>query len=66
MIAFLAVLILFKMAGFFVHRKVEVYYKYQAGDLRQALWERMNSRLGACIGTLNGTAYIVLVSFFDF
>jgi hypothetical protein len=65
-IAFLIVLVLFKMAGFFVHRKVEVYYKYKAGDLQQALWARMNTRLGACIGTLNGTAYIVLISFLIF
>ena len=65
-LGFLLVLILFKMAGFFVQRKVEVYYKYQAGDLRLALWERMNARLGACLGVLNGTAYIVLVCFLIF
>jgi hypothetical protein len=62
-VTFVIVLGLFKAAGFFVHRKVEVYYKYKAGDLRLALWERLNARLGACIGTLNGTAYLVLVSF---
>jgi Colicin V production protein len=60
---FFLVLTLFKAAGFFVHRKAAVFYKYSAGDLRQALWERMNARVGACIGTLNGTAYIVLLSF---
>jgi uncharacterized membrane protein required for colicin V production len=60
---FVVVLILFKMAGFFVHRKVDVHYKYHAGDLRLALWQRMNSRLGACVGTLNGAAYLVLVCF---
>ena len=65
-VAFLVVLILFKMAGFFVHRKVEVYYKYKADDLQQALWARMNARVGACVGTLNGTAYIVLISFLIF
>ena len=63
---FLLVLILVRMAGFAVHRKVEVYYKYKAGDLRLALWERLNARLGACIGALNGTAYIVLASFYFF
>lgn len=65
-LGFLLVLILVRMAGFAVHRKVEVYYKYKAGDLRLALWERLNARLGACIGTLNGTAYIVLVCFVFF
>lgn len=65
-IPFFIILSLFKATGFFVHRKVAVYYKYKAGDLRLALWERLNARLGACIGTLNGTAYLVLVSFVIF
>jgi hypothetical protein len=30
------------------------------------LWERLNTRLGICVGLLNGTAYFVLVSFFLF
>jgi hypothetical protein len=61
--AFVIILILFKVAAFIVHRKVHLFYKYQAGDLRLALWERLNSRLGLCIGLLNGTAYLVLISF---
>ncbi len=61
--AFIIILIVFKVAGFFVHRKVYLFYKYKAGDLRFALWERLNSRLGLCIGLLNGTAYLLLVSF---
>ena len=65
-LGFFLVLILVRMGGFAVHRKVEVYYKYKAGDLRLALWERLNARLGACLGALNGTAYIVLVSFVIF
>lgn len=65
-VVFFIILIVFKSAGFFVHRKVEVFYKYKAGDLRLALWERLNARLGACIGTLNATAYLVLASFVIF
>jgi hypothetical protein len=61
--AFVLVLILFKVAGFYVHRKVNVYYKYKAGDLRLSLWERLNARLGACVGVLNGAAYLVLICF---
>jgi hypothetical protein len=49
--------------AFFVHQKVDVYYKYKAGDLRLSLWERLNTRLGACVGLLNGVAYLVLLSF---
>ena len=56
----------FKVAALSVHKKVEVYYKYQAGDLRLALWERMNRRLGLCLGLVNGAMYFVLVSFFIF
>ena len=65
-LGFFLVLVAFRMAGFFVHRKVEVYYKHHAGDLRRALWERLNARLGACLGVLNGTAYLLLVSFYFF
>ena len=49
--------------AFFVHQKVDVYYKYKAGDLRLALWERLNARLGICVGVLNGVAYLVLLAF---
>ena len=63
LIAFMVILILFKVIGFFVHRKVYLFYKYKAGDLRLALWERINSRLGLCVGLLNGTAYLLLASF---
>jgi hypothetical protein len=65
-VTFFIILAVFKATGFFVHRKVEVFYKYKAGDLRLALWERLNARLGACIGTLNATAYLVLASFVIF
>ena len=60
---FAIILIVFKVAGFVAHRKVSVHYKYNAGDLQRLLWERMNARLGACVGVLNGTAYLVLVCF---
>ena len=46
-----------------LHRKVDVFYKYKAGDLRLALWERLHARLGFCLGILNGTIYLILLSF---
>lgn len=55
-----------KVAAHMVHQRVEHFYKYHAGDLRLALWTRLNSRLGICIGLMNGTAYFVLISFFLF
>jgi hypothetical protein len=63
---FLLVWVLFMAAGFEVQRRVGVFYKYKGGDLRLALWERLNLRVGACLGVLIGTTWIVLVSFFIF
>jgi len=60
LLGFLLVLTLVKVGGFMLHQKVDVYYKYKAGDLRLALWDRLNSRLGICLGLLNGVAYIVI------
>jgi hypothetical protein len=63
LIVFVIVSIAFKVGAAAVHHKVEVYYKYHAGDLRLALWERLNHRLGLSVGLLNGAAYLVLVAF---
>ena len=52
-----------KIVGLSVHKNVDVYYKYKAGDLRLALWERLNHRLGFPLGLLNGTAYLILIAF---
>lgn len=64
--AFALVLILFKVAGFMVHRRVEMHYKYHLPDTRYSLFERLSHRLGACTGVLNGTAYFILLSFVIF
>src|SRR5262249_10899725 len=45
-VIFILIGIIFKVAAFFVHQKVEVYYKYKAGDLRLSLWQRLNHRMG--------------------
>jgi hypothetical protein len=60
---FLIVSVLFKVAAAAAHHKADVYYKYHAGELRMALWERLNHRAGLCLGLLNGVAYVVLLSF---
>jgi hypothetical protein len=62
LIGFAFVLTIFKVAGFSVYQKVDVYFKYKAGDLRIALWERLNHRLGLCLGIFNGVLYFVLLS----
>jgi hypothetical protein len=65
-LGFMLVSIIFSIIAFNVHRKVDTYYRYQAGDLRQALFERLNTRLGLCLGVLNGVIYFALISFFIF
>jgi hypothetical protein len=62
-VAFVVIMALVKVGAFMVHQKVDVYYKYKAGDLRLRLWERLNSRLGSCVGLLNGAVYLVLLCF---
>jgi len=65
-IAFPLVLLLFKAAGGYLHHKSEMHFKYKAGDLELSIWSRLNHRLGACVGVLNGTAYLVLLCFLIF
>jgi hypothetical protein len=62
-IVFLIISVAFKIAGLAVHQKVDVHFKYNAGDLRMALWERLHHRLGLCLGLLNAAVYLVLISF---
>jgi hypothetical protein len=63
---FFLVYVIIMAIGFEVHRRAGVFYKYKAGDLRRVLWERLNLRLGGCLGVLNGTAWLLLVCFFIF
>ena len=61
-IGFLIVLTIFKIAGVVLSKKVELHFKYSSGDLQLAMWERLNHRLGLCLGFFNGAAYLVLVA----
>lgn len=62
-IVFVLISAAFKIGAAATHHKVDVYYKYKAGDLRLALWERLNRRLGLCLGLVNATLYFILLSF---
>jgi hypothetical protein len=65
-VGFILASIPFMVAAHMLHVRSEHYYKYHAGDLRLALWSRLNTRLGICIGLLNGAVYFILISFFIF
>src|ERR1019366_8356558 len=54
LIVFVLISVTFKVAALMVHQKVDVYFKYHAGDLRLALWERLNRRVGLCLCLVNG------------
>jgi hypothetical protein len=62
LLGFIIISIIFKVVAFTVHQKVDVYFKYKAGDLRLVLYERLLHRLGLCMGLFNGAAYVVLIS----
>ena len=53
--------IIFTAVAFAVHRQVNLNYKYKADDLQRMQWERLNQRLGASLGLVTGSVYLVLV-----
>lgn len=59
-VAFFLVGAAFKVGGNFLHRKIEYFYKYRASDGERALWQRMNQRVGAAIGSIGGVIYLLL------
>lgn len=60
-IVFILVMIVFKVIGLTVHRKVNMFHKYKTDDKVALKWERLSGRLGACLGLVNGAVYFVLV-----
>jgi uncharacterized membrane protein YvlD (DUF360 family) len=62
LIGFVVISIIFKVAAQVVHKKVDVYFRYHTGDLRQVLWERLNRRVGLCLALANGALYLILLS----
>jgi hypothetical protein len=58
---FLVIMIIFKSVAFAVNRKVEWWYKNKESETKRMLWERMNARVGICMGVINGTIYLILI-----
>ncbi len=63
---FILVTTIFAAIAFNVHRKVDVHHRHKVSQLQLSLWERLNTRLGICVGLVNGAAYFALISFFIF
>lgn len=65
-VAFPVVLALFKVTGGWLHHKSEMHFKHKVSELEFSIWTRLNHRIGACVGVLNGTAYVILLNFVIF
>jgi hypothetical protein len=61
-VAFCLILIVFQVIGMAIHQKVDVFYKYKAGDLRMGLFNRLNARVGIAVGLANAAIYVILIS----
>ncbi|MBI4325057.1 MAG: CvpA family protein, partial [Chloroflexi bacterium] len=61
-VIFLVLSAVFIGLSFFAHQKVALYYKYQTDDVTRLRWERVNQRLGVCMGLLAGAVYLFLLA----
>lgn len=58
---FLLIFLIFMGVSFFVHRKVNLYFKYRAEDLARLRWERLNKALGLCLGTCMAAIWLFVI-----
>ncbi len=61
-IVFIVLALVFFGVSFALHRPVALYYKYKTDDIIRLRWERLNHRLGICIGMLTGLVYFFLIA----
>jgi len=61
-LAFLIVLVVFKIAGQVAHQRVAIFFKYKVNDQTLYRWQRVYCRLGLCVGLLNGAFYFILLT----
>jgi len=62
LVVFIIILGAFKIAGHVIHRKVDNHYKYKGSDTMRLLFERLNQRLGICMGVVNALVYVLLIA----
>jgi hypothetical protein len=60
-IVFAIVVLVFLGVSFLVHHKVHMHFKYATDDYTRVRWERLNRRLGLCVGILAGGVYVLLL-----
>jgi hypothetical protein len=59
MLAFALVMVAFKAGAHKVFTKIDYWLKYRATELQRMMFERMSSRVGLCVGVVNGMIYFV-------
>jgi uncharacterized membrane protein required for colicin V production len=61
-VMYLVVLVLFKVGGFAVHKKLDTHLKYKASDTQRSLFERMSARVGIGLGLINAVIYLFVIA----
>lgn len=64
LIAFALVNLVFIGLSFYIHRLVELHFKYKSDDVHFGAWRRMNARLGVFIGLVTAAVYSVTLGLF--
>ena len=62
LIVFIAISIVFTSIAQYVHLKVSVVFKYKRKEDEFFRWERMNRRIGVCIGLLTAMLYMIFIA----
>ena len=60
-IVFILIVLAFASLAQYVGHKVWVWYAYKAADDDRLFWERLNRRLGICVGVILGSLYLILI-----
>lgn len=60
-VVFVMISSVFVGLGFFIHRLVALHYKYKTDDYHRLAWERLNHRIGLCLGLVAGTVHLILL-----
>ncbi len=61
LVVFLLFLAVFTAIAFLVHRQIVQYFKYKTDEYQLVSWERLNQRLGVCVGLFTGVIYSTLL-----
>lgn len=60
-VAFLLVLVAFKILGHVANQKVEFFFKYKKQDEERYRWEHLSEKCGLALGVVNGVLYFILL-----